>query len=47
MIEDDIVKYNPDKILFRETMEIVIIDNIYDILKYGLVENNLEFIRNF
>jgi endopeptidase La len=47
MIEDDKVKYNSDKILFRGTMEIVIVNNIYDILKYGLVENNLEFIRNF
>ena len=43
LIEDDEVKYNPDKILFRGTMEIVCVDNIYDILKYGLVENDLEF----
>jgi ATP-dependent Lon protease len=32
------------KIFFRDTMEIVLVNNIYDVLKHGLVENNLVFV---
>ena len=36
-----------NKIYFRNTMEIIIIDTIYDVLKYGLEENDLEFNKDF
>jgi ATP-dependent Lon protease len=32
-------------IFFRNILEIVIVDTIYDILKLSLIENNIEFIR--
>ena len=40
-------KETENKIYFRNTMEIIIIDTIYDVLKYGLEENNLEFNKEF
>ena len=36
-----------NKIYFRGSMEIIIVHNIFDILKYGLVDNDLEFNKNF
>ena len=36
-----------DKIYFRNNVEIIIVDNIYDVLKFGLIENNLEFNKEF
>jgi ATP-dependent Lon protease len=43
-LKDLINEYNnEDEIMFRNTIKIVIIDNIYDVLKHGLVKNNIEF----
>ena len=43
-LKDLVNEYNnDDEIIFRNTIKIVIIDNIYDVLKHGLVENNIEF----
>ena len=36
-----------NKIYFRSTMEIIYVKNIFDVLKYGLVENDLVFNTNF
>jgi len=41
LLEDSIE--NNTKIFFRNSVEIILVDNIFDVLKYGLVENNLEF----
>jgi hypothetical protein len=43
-LKDLVNEYNnEDEIFFRNTIKIVIIDNIYDVLKHGLIENNIEF----
>ena len=39
-------KYNK-KIFFRNEVEIVIVDNIFDVLKHALVENNIVFNKDF
>jgi ATP-dependent Lon protease len=36
-----------NKIYFRSTMEIIYVKNIFDVLKHGLVENDLVFNTNF
>jgi ATP-dependent Lon protease len=36
-----------NKIYFRSIMEIIYVKNIFDVLKYGLVENDLVFNTNF
>jgi ATP-dependent Lon protease len=41
------VESNTDKIFFRNKMEIIIVDTIFDVLKYGLIDNKLEFIKDF
>jgi ATP-dependent Lon protease len=45
LIENDPKDHN--KIYFRNSMEIIIINNIFDVLKYGLIDNNLEFNKMF
>ena len=47
MIQDSESNNKEDKIYFRNIVEIIIVDSIYDVLKYGLVENNLEFNKDF
>lgn len=46
LIEDDYDK-NEHKIYFRNTMEIIYVDNIFDVLHIGLVKNDLKFNKNF
>ena len=36
-----------DKIIFRNNMEIIFVDTIYDVLKYGLIDNTIEFNKDF
>ena len=45
LIEND--PKDSHKIYFRNSMEIIIINNIFDVLKYGLIDNNLEFNKMF
>ena len=35
-----------DRRIFRNELEIILVDNIYDVLKYALVENDFEFNKN-
>jgi len=41
--EDD--EINNDVRIFRKKLKIYIVDNIYDILKHSLVENNIDFVK--
>jgi ATP-dependent Lon protease len=45
LLEDSIE--NNSKIFFRNIVEIILVDNIFDVLEHGLVEHNLEFNKNF
>jgi endopeptidase La len=36
-----------NKVIFRNNMEIILVDTIYDVLKYGLMDNNIEFNKDF
>lgn len=36
-----------EKIYFRDNMEIVLVNNIFDVLKHGLIENDIEFNKDF
>ena len=42
--ESAVLSLGNEKIFFRDTMEIVMVNNIYDVLKHGLIENNLVFV---
>lgn len=45
--DNEKLELNNNKIYFRNTLEILIVDNIFDVLKYGLVENDLIFNKDF
>ena len=45
LLEDSIE--NSKKIFFRNSVEIIFVDNIFDVLEHGLVEHNFEFNKNF
>jgi ATP-dependent Lon protease len=45
LLEDSIE--NNSKIFFRNIVEIILVDNIFDVLEHGLVEHNLEFNKKF
>lgn len=48
LIENNkIDKTDKNKFYFRNSMEIILVDNIFDVLKYGLIENDLEFNQFF
>jgi len=43
LLENNYYKFNENKRIFRNTLEIFLVDNIFDVLSYALVDNNLEF----
>jgi ATP-dependent Lon protease len=45
LLEDSIE--NSKKIFFRNSVEIIFVDNIFDVLEHGLVEHNFEFNKIF
>ena len=46
LLENISYKAETNKRVFRNKLEIYLVDNIYDILKYALVENDIEFSKS-
>ena len=46
LLENISYKTETNKRVFRNKLEIYLVDNIYDILKYALVENDIEFSKS-
>ena len=47
LLEDNCYSVENNKKIFRNIMEIIMVENIYDVLKYALTENDIKFIENF
>jgi endopeptidase La len=47
LLENNSYKMEDNRRIFRNKMEIYLVNNIFDIIKYSLEDNDLEFIRTF
>jgi predicted ATP-dependent protease len=47
LLENHSYKVEDNRRIFRNKMEIFLVNNIFDIIKHSLEDNDLEFIRTF
>jgi ATP-dependent Lon protease len=47
LLEDKCYTLENNKRIFRNVMEIIMVENIFDVLKYALTENNIKFLDNY
>ena len=47
LLDNNCYKVDSNKRIFRDTLEIYLINNIFDVLKYALIDNNVSFQNEF